>query len=143
MVLVDDLPIVRKGLAFLFGKEPDLEVCGEAESETEGLERILGLKPDLAVVALGLKKGSGMGLIKRLRSHCPEVKILVFSMFDQPHFVARALAAGAHGYVTKAQDTEEVLEAVRLVMGGKCYLSREMAALTKRLGPGPSFWRAG
>ena len=133
VVLVDDQPIVRKGLALLLGMEPDLVVCGEAEGEAEAFRRISRLKPDLAVVDLGLREGNGLDLIKRVRQRCPEVKAVVFSMHQEAHFVARALAAGAHGYVTKEQGTEELLNAIRSVMSGKFYLSRELAAMTKGL----------
>ena len=136
VVLVDDQAIVRKALDLLFRMEADLVVCGEAEGEPEALERIADLKPDLAVVDLGLVEGSGLSLIKRARRRCPQLKILVFSMYDQPHFVERAFEAGANGYVTKAQGTEELLKAVHVVMGGGRYLSKELAEPTKRVGPG-------
>ena len=133
VVLVDDQPIVRKGLALLLGMEPDLVVCGEAEGEAEAFRRISRLKPDLAVVDLELKEGIGLDLIKRTRVRCAEVKLVVFSMHHEEHFVTRALAAGAHGYVTKEEGTEELVDAIRLVMSGNFYLSRQLAAMTKGL----------
>ncbi len=137
LMLVDDEPSVRKGLRLLLGLEPDLEICGEAGSESQALERIPALKPDLAVVDLSLKKGSGFALIKQLRQRYPGVKILVFSMYEQSHFVAAAFAAGVHGYVTKAEGSERVLEAIRLVMDGKFYLSEELCSKAPNLLPVP------
>ncbi len=128
VMLVDDEPLVRQGLARLLETRPGLVVCGEAESEIEARQRIPLLEPDLAVVDLCLKNGTGLSLIKWLRHRCPKLKILVFSTYDSPHFVRRAFAEGAHGYVTKAEGTERLPEAIRLVMSGKRCLSKGMAA---------------
>jgi DNA-binding NarL/FixJ family response regulator len=135
LFLVDDEPIVRKGLQLLFGVEPGLAVCGEAENEHDALEGILARQPDLAVVDLGLKLGDGLSLIKQLHQFCPELKILVFSMHDQVHFAAAAFAAGAHGYVIKDEGTERLLEAIQVVMDGQHYLSERIAAKAPGLVP--------
>jgi two-component system, NarL family, nitrate/nitrite response regulator NarL len=137
--LVDDEPIVRRGLRLLFNLQPGLEVCGEAGGEHEALEGILALKPDLAVVDLTLKEGDGITLIKQLRQLCPALKMLVFSMHDQVHYAATAFAAGAGGYVLKEDGSERVIEAIDLVMRGERYLSERIAAkapdLAPRVGP--------
>jgi len=135
VVLVDDEPLVRKGLALLLGGETDLVVCGAAENERQALEQIPALKPDLAVVDPGFKAIASFDLIKQLRQRCPKLKILVFSMHDRAHYVAGAFAAGAHGYVTKDHGTEELLEAIRWVMDGHFYLSEEMRAWMPSLLP--------
>jgi len=139
MFLVDDEPVVRRGLRMLFSVEPDLEVCGEAGTEHDALEGILALRPDLAVVDLSLKEGDGIALIKQLHQHCPALKILVFSMHDQVHYAAGAFDAGAHGYVLKEEGAERVLHAIQAVMRGERYLSDQIAAkapgLVPRLGP--------
>ncbi len=138
--LVDDEPIVRKGLRLLLGVKPGLAVCGEAESEHDALEGILALRPDLAVVDLTLKLGDGLVLIKQLHKLRPALKILVFSMHQEAHFAMAAFAAGAHGYVIKEEGTERVLEAIQAVMDGECYLSAHMAGkapdLVPRAAPG-------
>lgn len=128
LFLVDDEPIVRKGLRLLFGGEPGLAVCGEAANEHDALERILALQPDLAVVDLGLGLGDGLALITQLHQRCPALKILVFSMHDQAHFITTAFAAGAHGYVVKEEGTERLLEAIQVLMDGGSYLSEQIAA---------------
>jgi DNA-binding NarL/FixJ family response regulator len=114
--------------------EPNLEVCGEAETEQEALGGILALRPDLAVVDLSLKEGEGLALIRRLREHCSGLKILVFTMHDQAEFAAAAFAAGAHGYVVKEEGAEKLLEAIHMVMEGLRYLSAQVAAKAPGLG---------
>jgi DNA-binding NarL/FixJ family response regulator len=126
--LVDDELIVRRGLRLLLSGEPDLEVCGEAATEHEALEGILARRPDLAIVDLTLQEGDGLALIKRLKTLCPGLRALVFSMHDQVHFATMAFAAGAQGYVVKEEGTERVLEAIHVVMEGGFYLSHQIAA---------------
>ncbi len=132
--VVDDEPVVRRGLQLLLGHEPSLAVCGEAEGESEALEKILSLKPELAIVDLGLKEGSGINLLKDLRRHCPAMKILVFTMHNEAHMAAAAFAAGANGYVTKDEGTETVLEAIGLILHGGIFVSRQIATKAPGLG---------
>ncbi len=128
MFLVDDEPMVRRGLRFLLGGEQDLEVCGEAAGEHEALEGILAQRPDLAIVDLSLREGDGLALIKRLKKLCPKSKALVFSMHDQVDFASIAFAAGAFGYILKEEGTEQVLEAIKVIREGGFYLSERIAA---------------
>lgn len=127
LFLVDDEPVVRRGLRLLLGGQPDLEVCGEAETEQAAVAGIGARRPDLAVVDLSLAEGDGLVLIKRLHQLCPALKVLVFSMHEQAQFVTAAFAAGAHGYVVKEEGTERVIEAIHVIMNGGCYLSAHMA----------------
>lgn len=124
--LVDDHPIVRRGFQLLVGLEPDLVICGEAENSASALSQIQQLKPDLAIIDLALKSSSGLDLIKQLRSLCPEVKLLVFTMHDEPLYAERVLKAGVHGYITKEEGTEKALEAVRKLLSGKAYVSEHI-----------------
>lgn len=125
--LVDDHPIVRRGLNFLIGLEPDLVVCGEADSRPAALDQIAKLQPDVAVVDLALKNSSGLELVKDLRARFPKVKVLVFSMHDEPIYAERVLKAGAHGYVTKEEGAEKAIEAIRQLLKGKAYLTGRLA----------------
>jgi DNA-binding NarL/FixJ family response regulator len=125
--LVDDHPIVRRGFQLLLGMEPDLIVCGEADSGPAALQKILALKPDVAIVDLALKGGSGLELIKQLRAQALKLKLLVFSMRDEGIYAQRALRAGADGYITKEEGTEKAIHAIRLLMQGKRYLSEGVA----------------
>jgi DNA-binding NarL/FixJ family response regulator len=125
--LVDDHPIVRRGFQLLLGMEPDLMVCGEADSGPIALQKILALKPDAAIVDLSLKGGSGLELIKQLRAAASNLKLLVFTMQDEGIYAERALRAGADGYITKEEGTEKAIKALRLLMQGKRYLSDKVA----------------
>lgn len=125
--LVDDHPIVRRGFQLLLGMEPDFLVCGEADSAPAALERILALKPDVAIIDLALKGGSGLELIKQLRAQGLRLKLLVFSMRNEGIYAERALRAGADGYITKEEGTEKAIQAIRLLMQGQRYFSKEVA----------------
>jgi DNA-binding NarL/FixJ family response regulator len=125
--LVDDHPIVRRGLQLLLSLEPDLMVCGDADTAPAALEKILALKPDIAIVDLSLKRSSGLDLIKQVRAQRSRMKILVFTMREEIIYAERALRAGANGYVTKEEGTEKAIEAIRLLMQGKTYFSQPVA----------------
>jgi DNA-binding NarL/FixJ family response regulator len=126
--LVDDHPIVRRGFQLLIGMEQDIEVCGEADNGPQALEKMLKDTPDVAVVDLSLKSSTGLDLIKQLRSVCPKVKILVYSMRDESIYAERALRAGASGYITKEEGAEKAIEGIRLLMAGKPCLSDRLTA---------------
>jgi DNA-binding NarL/FixJ family response regulator len=125
--LVDDHPIVRRGFQLLLGMEGDLMVCGEADSGPAALQKMLTLKPDAAIIDLTLKSGSGLELIKQVRAQLPKLKMLVFTMRDEGIYAERALRAGADGYITKEEGTEKAIDAIRLLMQGKRYVSDKVA----------------
>ncbi len=127
MFLVDDHPIVRRGFQYLLNVEPDLLVCGEADSGPEALQKILTLKPDVAIVDLSLRSSNGLELIKQVRAQDLNVKILVFTMRAETIYAERALRAGANGYITKEEGTERAIDAVRSIVAGKTCLSPLMA----------------
>jgi DNA-binding NarL/FixJ family response regulator len=134
IVLVDDHPIVRQGLAQLLRQEPDLHVCGEAEDASTALRVVAETSPHLVIVDLSLKSGDGVALIRELRSAHPTLPILVLSMFDDLHHVERALRAGALGYLTKQEASSKVLTAVRQVLRGEIFLTDHVSpSLLKRL----------
>ncbi len=126
--LVDDHPLVREWLTTLIHQQPDLTVCGEAESAPQAMPAIIALKPEVAIVDLSLKDSSGIELIKDLRQTCPNVAVLVLSMHDETHYAERALRAGAKGYITKRETTKKVIAAIRQVLEGKLYVSENVAA---------------
>lgn len=121
VVIVDDHPIVRDGLAALIDAEDDLEVAGFAEDAREALRVVETERPDLILVDLSLGGTSGLELIKRLVER--PVRVLVVSMHDEVTWTERALAAGAMGYVHKSEATREIVAAVRRVMSGRPYVS--------------------
>ena len=126
--LVDDHPLVREWLTNLINQQPGLEVCGEAESGPEARERILALRPDVAIVDIALKDSSGIELIKDLKQSCPEVAVLVLSMHEDSHYAERALRAGARGYVMKRETTRKVIAAINQVLAGKLCVSETLTA---------------
>jgi DNA-binding NarL/FixJ family response regulator len=126
--LVDDHPLVREWLTNLIHQQPDLTVCGEAESAPQAIPAIIALKPEVAIVDLSLKDSSGIELIKALRQTCPDVAVLVLSMHDETHYAERALRAGARGYITKRETTKKVIAAIRQVLEGKLYVGENVAA---------------
>jgi DNA-binding NarL/FixJ family response regulator len=124
--IVDDHPLVREGLTALFAGQPDLEVCGEADDLAPALDLVKAKKPDVVVVDVSLKSGSGIDLIKQLKARDADCKILVSSMYDESLYAERALRAGAMGYINKQEMPQKVLDAVRQVLDGKMYLSPAM-----------------
>jgi DNA-binding NarL/FixJ family response regulator len=126
VLIVDDHPAVREGLALRIEGQPDLEVCGQASDVPEALRAVPATCPDVAVVDISLKAGNGLDLIKRLKTHPHPVRILVWSMHGENLYAERALRAGAQGYITKEEATEQIIEAIRQVRDGKVYLSDKM-----------------
>lgn len=128
IILVDDHPLVRKGLAEVLQCEPDFLVCGEAEDRLGALQMAVATKPDLAIGDLGLKNSYGLDLIKDLRARFPNLLVLVVSICDELLFAERALRAGACGYVGKEEAATCVVEAARRVLRGDVYVSRRVTA---------------
>ncbi len=138
IVLVDDHPMIRERLAEVILREPDLEVCGEAETHHEALQIIDSTIPDLVIVDLTLRLSYGLDLIKDLRVRHPCIKMLVISMHDESLHAERVIRAGARGYITKQEATRKMMEAIRTVLSGSIYLSRGMASkLTANLAGHP------
>jgi DNA-binding NarL/FixJ family response regulator len=127
VLIVDDHPIVRRGLAEMIAMEPDLEVCGEAADMAEAIKRIETNCPDVAVVDMSLKNGLGLELIEHIKANHPSIKMLVSSMHDELLFAERSLRAGALGYIPKQEATETLLDAIHQVLRGEIYLTTRMA----------------
>ena len=128
LLIVDDHPIVRQGLAQLIDQEPDLEVCGETDDVVPALEAIERLGPDLVVVDIMLKTGNGIELIKKVKTQWQSLPVLVMSMYDESLYAERALRAGAFGYIMKEEATDRMLTAIRKVLQGEIYLSEKMVS---------------
>ncbi|HZJ17719.1 MAG TPA: response regulator transcription factor [Chthoniobacteraceae bacterium] len=123
ILIVDDHPVTREGLAQLIRHEADLMVCGGAESAAEALEKTRSTRPDLVLVDITLPGRSGLELIKDLQSLRPNLPALVISMHDELLFAERALRAGARGYIMKHEGGSKVIHAIRVVLGGEIYVS--------------------
>lgn len=126
ILLVDDHPLVREGLAARIEAQSDLEVCGEAGSIHAAMSEFQKLLPDLTIVDIQLEDGNGIDLIKDIHTRWPHAKMLVVSAFDETLYAERALRAGAHGYINKRELQDKVLEAIRSVLHGERYLSGKM-----------------
>jgi DNA-binding NarL/FixJ family response regulator len=124
--IVDDHPLVREWLTNLINQQSDLVVCGESENAPQAFAAIGECRPNVAIVDISLKDSSGLELIKSLKESHPSVAVLVLSMHDESHYAARALRAGARGYVMKRETTRKVVEAIRRILEGKLYVSEAL-----------------
>ncbi len=128
ILLVDDHPVVRQGIKTIISQEPDMLVCGEAESANEALGIMAETSPHVAVIDLTLKDSTGLDLIKDAKIRCPEVVTLVLSMRAEALYAQRVLRAGAGGYITKEEGAEQIIKGIRAVLDGRLYLSEKLAA---------------
>lgn len=127
VLLVDDHPMLRSGLAQVINQQADLTVCAEAGEAGEAMQKVESTRPDLAVVDISLEGKSGLELIKDLQAVHPQLPVLVMSMHDETLYAERALRAGARGYVMKKSGGEAVLQAIRQVAAGRIYVSEKMS----------------
>ncbi len=128
IIIVDDHPIVRQGLADLINQEKDLAVCGQAEDAAGAMKTIRELEPDVIIVDITLADSSGIELIKDIKVQYPDLPVLTLSMHDESLYAERALRAGAKGYIMKGETTKNVVTAIRKVLAGQIYTSDRVAA---------------
>jgi len=128
ILIVDDHPIVREGLAQHINRQADLAVCAEAGTASEALQAIAKSQPDLAIVDLSLEGRSGLELIRDARDRYPKLLVLVLSIHDEPAYARRALQLGARGYIAKHEATENVIRAIHQVLAGEIYLAEGLAS---------------
>lgn len=128
ILIVDDHPMMREGLAHSLNQEPDLTVCGAARTVDEALAGLAAQQPDLVLTDITLPGKSGLELIKDLKAMHPALPVLVVSMHDEALYAERALRAGARGYITKEAAGEKLLHAIRQVLAGQIYVSEKAAA---------------
>jgi DNA-binding NarL/FixJ family response regulator len=127
IIVVDDHPMMRQGLAQLIQSEPDLTVCCEADTARQAFECIGRGHPDLALVDISLPDRSGLELIKDLHAAHPEIPVLVVSMHDESLFAERVLRAGGRGYIMKQEGGQKLMEAIRRVLSGQIYVSEKIS----------------
>jgi DNA-binding NarL/FixJ family response regulator len=123
VLLIDDHPIVRQGLALLIDREGDLSVCGEADGAHSAFHAIETLRPDLVVLDISLSGPDGLDVLKEIRMKTASLPVLILSMHDESIYAERAMRAGANGYIMKQEATEKVLVAIRRILQGEVYLS--------------------
>jgi DNA-binding NarL/FixJ family response regulator len=126
VLLVDDHPIVRQGLGLLIDREPDLQVCGEADGAQTAFQRLGTLRPDIVVLDISLTGPDGLDVLKEIRLRSVSLPVLILSMHDESIYAERALRAGANGYIMKQEATEKVLVAIRRILQGEVYLSERL-----------------
>lgn len=126
ILIVDDHPIVRQGVAMLINQEPEMHACSEVGDIPQALAALQSSPHDMAIVDLSLLGFSGLELVKQLRHKYPELFILVMSMHDEAIYAERVLRAGAHGYLMKHEGTDTVLRAIRQILNGERYISDRM-----------------
>jgi two-component system invasion response regulator UvrY len=137
ILLADDHTIVREGLKQILGKTEDLQVCGEAASGSEVLDRVRSEEYDLIILDMSMPGRSGLDLIRQLQSEKPRLLVLILTMHAEEQYAVRAFRAGAAGYLTKDSASAELVSAVRKVAGGGRYVSPAVAErLAFDLGPG-------
>jgi len=138
--LVDDHPPIRDAIRTRIDEVIDMEVCGEAGSSKEALPQIEEVDPEVAVVDLSLKDDHGLNLIKNLQVQCPDVRPVVFSMYNEKTYAERALRAGGSGYLMKIESTSALVEAIRTASEGGIYLSKKMTSrILDNVAGGPNF----
>jgi DNA-binding NarL/FixJ family response regulator len=128
ILIVDDHPVVRKGLAGELSQNPEYWICGEAGDQREGMAKIRELKPDLVTVDLTLGDCLGLELIKDIHAQFPKLLMLVVSMHDELLNARRVISAGAHGYLTKSAPPPQLLTAVARIFAGEIYVSHHLTS---------------
>lgn len=126
ILIVDDHPLMREGLASRIKSQSDLEVCGEADSVNGALAQVKATSPDLVIIDIQLAESHGIDLIKEIHAQYPSIKMLVVSAFDESLFAERSLRAGAHGYINKRELQDNIIAALRTVLGGERYVTAKM-----------------
>ncbi len=128
VLVVDDHPAIRDAIKDTISTKMDMEVIGEVDSGYDAFKVIEKNEPDVAIVDISLKDGHGLDLVQNIRIQYPEVQVVVFSMYDESVYAERAIRAGAASYLMKSESTQVVVDAIRTVMRGEIYLSRQMAS---------------
>jgi DNA-binding NarL/FixJ family response regulator len=128
ILIVDDHPMMRQGLAQLIDNEMDLSVCGEADTAGQALTAVGAQKPDLVLADISLPDKNGLELIKDLQVMHSGLPVLVVSMHDESLYAERVLRAGGRGYIMKQEGGKKLMEAIRQVLSGQIYVSEKMSA---------------
>lgn len=144
ILIVDDHAILRAGLRMLINAQPDMEVVSEATDGHEALLRARELKPDVALMDITMPKTGGLQALEQLRQACPQTRILVLTMHDDPAYALSVLAAGGLGYVVKRAADSDLLAAIRAVYLGRTFVDSTLAGslvqdlLGKHMSSGPA-----
>ena len=127
ILILEEHPLLRYGIAHFLNSQPDMIVCGETNNIRDARHKIQECKPQLLLTALRLGTGDSLEFLKALKAERPALLILVYSAFEETIFAERAFRAGADGYVMKKAPKDELLTAIREIMSGNIYVSRDVA----------------
>jgi DNA-binding NarL/FixJ family response regulator len=128
ILIVDDHPMMREGLAQLISHQPDLVVCGEAENAPQAVAAVQNLRPDLVLADITLPGRNGIELIKDVQAVVPGMAVLVISMHDEAIYAERVLRAGGRGYIMKQEGGKKIMQAIREVLSGQIFVSETISA---------------
>jgi two-component system, NarL family, nitrate/nitrite response regulator NarL len=129
VLLVDDHPVVRKGISSCLARHDHLHIVGEAADGREAVAKAKELLPDIVLLDIDLPQMSGLGVAEVLRKELPNSKVLILSGCERAEYLPRMLQSGARGYVLKGASPEELAKAIEIVTGGECYFSPRIARL--------------
>jgi DNA-binding NarL/FixJ family response regulator len=135
VLVADDHAVLRAGLRLLLNAQPDLEVVGEAADTREAFTKVREARPDVLTLDLTMPGGGSIKLIERLRQECPDTRVVVLTMHDDPAYLRAVLAAGAFGYVVKTAADAELLTAIRTVARGRIFADLQLSENKLPIGP--------
>lgn len=125
ILIVDDHPTFREGLARMLGDEDDFECVGQAADGVEAIKMARELKPDVALIDIAMSKMDGIQATKEIKNYCPKTSVIILSAFDYEWYILSSLQAGANGYLLKTTPLDKLISAVRLVHKGESVLDVE------------------
>jgi DNA-binding NarL/FixJ family response regulator len=126
IMVVDDHPIVRDGLAELLNHEADLMVIARVGNTAEAMRVVKKQRIDLAIIDMLLQNTTGIQVTKKIKARCPNLIVLIFSMSDELRYIKQAFEVGARGYITKDELSEKIIDAIRQILDGGIYLNKRL-----------------
>lgn len=127
LLIVDDQPLIRRGLAMMLAAEPDMEVVGQAADGQDAINQAFSTRPDVVVMDLQMPRASGVVATREITAGLPDTRVVVLSTYDDDELVFEAIRAGAQAYLLKDASEPEVLDTIRCVHRGECRLSSPIA----------------
>ena len=132
LLLVDDHPVMRAGLANLLGSEPGFDVAGQATDGLQGVRLWQELQPDVCLLDITMQGIDGIETLRRIRAADPTARVVMLTSSEAPEDLAQAVAAGALGYVTKNVEHDELVQAIRSAHAGRPVISTDMQLVAAR-----------
>jgi two-component system nitrate/nitrite response regulator NarL len=129
VMLVDDHPVVRKGLASCLARHENLQIIGEASDGREALSKARELTPDVILMDIDMPEMNGLTAVDLLRKEMPNVRVIILSMHSYSEYVLRILQSGARGYILKEASTDDLVQAIETVYSGETFFSSDVARM--------------